>query len=139
MQKITPFLWFDNQAGEAMQLYTSTFEASKVSSQTRWKPEVPAAPAEVMMGTFQLAGQQFMALNGGPLFPFTQAISFFVTCRSADELERLWGPLAKGGKERMALQEYPFSRRYGWTSDRYGVNWQLNLAGSELKISPCLM
>jgi predicted 3-demethylubiquinone-9 3-methyltransferase (glyoxalase superfamily) len=111
MKKITPFLWFDTQAEEAMNFYISIFKNSKVGSVQRAGPEGP-----VMSVTFQLEGQDFMALNAGPQFQFNEAISFFVDCKTQEEVDELWAKLtADGGEESMC----------GWLKDKYGLSWQI--------------
>jgi predicted 3-demethylubiquinone-9 3-methyltransferase (glyoxalase superfamily) len=119
MQKITPFLWFDNQAEEAVNFYTSIFMNSKIGSITRYGEAGSGAPGTVMMVTFQLEGQDFMALNGGPHFKFTPAISLFVNCADQAEVDTLWEKLTEGGEEEMC----------GWLKDKYGVSWQIVPAG----------
>lgn len=115
MQKIVPFLWFDDQAEEAMQYYVSIFPDSKVLSVQRYEAEAPGRSGRVVTASFQLAGQEFMALNGGPQFKFTEAISLFVNCETQEEVDRLWDRLTDGGEE----------SRCGWLKDRYGVSWQI--------------
>jgi predicted 3-demethylubiquinone-9 3-methyltransferase (glyoxalase superfamily) len=115
MQKITPFLWFDNQAEEAVGLYVSIFKNSRIDSITRYGPDGPGPEGSVMTIAFQLDGQDFVALNGGPVFAFTPAISFYVSCRSQDEVDDLWGKLSAGGEEGQC----------GWLKDRYGLSWQI--------------
>ncbi len=139
MQKIKPFLWFDSQAEEAAKLYTSLFDNSKIVSAARFGDAGPGPKGSVMTVTFQLEGQRFIALNGGPQFSFTPAISFFVTCRTEKEVDALWRKLSDGGKVFMELQKYPFSEKFGWVADKYGLTWQLNLAGREKKITPFFM
>ncbi len=139
MQKIVPYLWFTNQAEEAASLYTSLFTNAKVLSTARNGDAGPGPKGTVMMVTFQLEGQRFMALNGGPQFTFTPAISFFVSCRDAAEVETLYRKLSDGGKVFMELQRYPFSEKFGWVEDRFGLSWQLNLTDRGTKISPFLM
>jgi predicted 3-demethylubiquinone-9 3-methyltransferase (glyoxalase superfamily) len=144
MQKITPFLWFDRQAEEAANFYTSLFDNSKIVSIDRYPDE---APAEVMKGMegkvlteiFELAGFRFMALDGGPAFKFTPAVSFFVNGDSAEEIDRLWARLSEGGSALMPLQQYPFSEKFGWIQDKYGLSWQLNVGARPQKITPFLM
>jgi predicted 3-demethylubiquinone-9 3-methyltransferase (glyoxalase superfamily) len=143
-QKITPFLWFDGQAEEAMHLYTSIFDNAKVVSIRRYPDgplEGPMAGMEgkVLTAVFELAGFQLMALDGGPQFKFTPAISFFVNCETEAELDKLWAELSKGGSIAMPLQAYPFSQKFGWVADKYGLSWQLNLAGSPQNITPFLL
>lgn len=114
MQKITPFLWFDNQAEEAMNFYVSIFKNSKVGRVTHLEG-APGPKATVLTASFQLEGQEFMALNGGPQFSFTPAISFFVNCETQEEVDDLWKKLSAGGKE----------ERCGWLKDKFGVSWQI--------------
>ncbi len=139
MRKITPFLWFDNQAEEAAKFYTSLFESSKIGSVRRFGDAGPGPKGQVMTLTFQLAGLDIMALNGGPVFSFTPAVSFFVTCRTEKETDALWKALSQGGKVLMDLQKYPFSEKFGWVADRFGLSWQLNLAGQPTRITPFFM
>jgi predicted 3-demethylubiquinone-9 3-methyltransferase (glyoxalase superfamily) len=115
MQQITPFLWFDNNAEEAMKFYTSIFKNSKIGSVRRYGDAGPGPKGSVMTGTFQLNGQEFMALNGGPLFKFTEAISFFVNCETQEEVDELWEKLSAGGQE----------SRCGWLKDKFGLSWQI--------------
>jgi predicted 3-demethylubiquinone-9 3-methyltransferase (glyoxalase superfamily) len=110
MQKITPFLWFDGQAEEAMHFYVSIFRNSKVGSVNRAGPNGP-----VITVSFQLEGQEFMALNGGPKYKFTEAISLFVSCETQQEVDELWGKLTAGGEEQPC----------GWLKDKYGLSWQI--------------
>jgi len=115
MQKITPFLWFDNQAEEAMNFYISIFKNSKIVSVSRYGDAGPGPKGTVMTATFQLNGQEFMVLNGGPEFKFTEAISFFVNCETQQEVDELWEKLSEGGEK----------GRCGWLKDKYGVSWQI--------------
>jgi predicted 3-demethylubiquinone-9 3-methyltransferase (glyoxalase superfamily) len=115
MQKITPFLWFDNQAEEAMNFYVSIFNNSKAGRVTRYGDAGPGPKGSVMSVTFQLEGQQFMALNGGPMFQFTPAISLFVDCETQEEVDELWAKLSAGGKP----------DRCGWLKDKFGLSWQI--------------
>ncbi len=142
MPRITPCLWFDSNAEEAVKLYTSLFEDSSVGTMNRYNDEAAAASGRpkgsVMTITFQLCGQDFMALNGGPIFKFSPAISFFVSCASAEELDHLWTHLSRDGTVLMELGQYPFSKRFGWVQDQFGVSWQLNLSGSKQRIAPFL-
>ena len=115
MQKITPFLWFDDQAEEAAKFYTSIFKNSKIGTMTRFGEEGPGQPGSVMTVTFQIEGQEFTALNGGPHFDFTPAISFFVNCETQAEVDELWNKLSEGGE----------LEQCGWLKDRYGVSWQI--------------
>jgi len=115
MQKITPFLWFEDQAEEAMNFYTSIFKNSKVGELTRYGEEGPGPKGSVMIATFQLDGQEIMALNGGPEFKFTPAISFFVTCQNQEEVDYLWEKLLEGGEPQQC----------GWLQDKFGLSWQI--------------
>jgi len=115
MQKITPFLWFDNQAEEAAKLYTSIFKNSKVTEVVRYGDAGPGPQGSVMTVGFELDGQEFVALNGGPVFKFTEAISFVVNCTSQEEVDELWEKLTEGGEEGVC----------GWLKDRFGVSWQI--------------
>lgn len=115
MQKITPFLWFNDKAEEAMNFYVSIFNNSKVVGITRYGEAGPGPKGTVMTASFVLDGQEFVALNGGPQFTFSPAISFVVNCESQDEVDRLWESLSEGGEK----------RNCGWLQDKYGVSWQI--------------
>jgi predicted 3-demethylubiquinone-9 3-methyltransferase (glyoxalase superfamily) len=115
MQKISPFLWFDNQAEEAANFYISIFPNSKIGKVIRYSELGPLPEGTVMTVAFELEGQQFTALNGGPEFKFTEAISFVVDCHSQGEVDHLWDNLTAGGEEQPC----------GWLKDRYGVSWQI--------------
>jgi predicted 3-demethylubiquinone-9 3-methyltransferase (glyoxalase superfamily) len=136
MQKIVPCLWFDNQAEQAAHLYTSVFPQAGIDEVTRYGSDMPGPEGEVMTVTFRLAGQEFMGLNGGPVFSFTPAISFFVECPTEADVDRLWQTLAEGGQVMMPLDSYPFSEKFGWLADRFGVSWQISLTRTPLKIHP---
>jgi predicted 3-demethylubiquinone-9 3-methyltransferase (glyoxalase superfamily) len=136
MQKIAPFLWFDHQAEEAAKLYTSLFGRSRVTGTSRYGEAGPGPKGTVMTASFELEGLPFTALNGGPVFSFTPAISFFVTCPTEAEVDALWRELSRGGKVMMELSRYPFSQKFGWLSDRYGLSWQINLSDRPKKITP---
>ena len=125
MQGITPHLWYDTEAVEAARLYCETFPDSRVTG-TAMLPGTPSGDAGMV--TFELFGQPFMAISAGPHFRFTPAVSFMVTCETADEVDRYWNRLSPGGSVLMELGSYPFSERYGWTTDRYGLSWQISLA-----------
>ena len=115
MQKIVPFLWFDGNAEEAMNFYVSVFKDSTVLSVTRYGEAGPGKKGTVMSCTFQLEGQDFYALNGGPQFKFTPAISLFVNCETQQEIDALWKTLSAGGREDQC----------GWLQDKYGLSWQI--------------
>jgi predicted 3-demethylubiquinone-9 3-methyltransferase (glyoxalase superfamily) len=145
-QKITPNLWFDREAEEAAKFYTSIFKNSRIDSiarATRAGFENHGLPeGTVMTVEFEIEGQQFIAINGGPIFKFTPAISFLIGCTSKEEVDFLWKNLAQGGTALMELGQYPFSERYGWTQDRYGLSWQVMFSGDrpvKQKITPTLM
>lgn len=115
MQKITPFLWFDQQAEEAARFYTSIFKNSRIGTVLRYGAEGPGPQGSVMIVDFEIEGQPFTALNGGPMFQFTSAISFVVHCESQAEVDALWEKLTEGGEEEQC----------GWLKDRFGVSWQI--------------
>jgi predicted 3-demethylubiquinone-9 3-methyltransferase (glyoxalase superfamily) len=139
MQKITPHLWFDTEAVEAAEFYSSTFPDSRVTNVTTIHA-TPSGDTDIV--SFELMGQPFMAISAGPLFKFTPAVSFVISCTTKEQVDALWKRLSAGGTVLMPLQSYPFSERYGWTEDRYGLSWQLMLAGEEQggqRITPTLM
>jgi predicted 3-demethylubiquinone-9 3-methyltransferase (glyoxalase superfamily) len=115
MQKITPFLWFDSQAEEAMKFYVSIFKNSKIGTVTRYGDAGPGPKGTVMTATFELEGQEFVALNGGPLFKFNESISFVVNCESQDEVDYFWEKLSAGGQ----------TGPCGWLKDKFGLSWQI--------------
>ena len=115
MQKITPFLWFSDQAEEAMNFYVSIFRNSKVGKIRRWGEAGPGPKGAVMSASFELEGLQFHALNGGPLFTFTPAISLYVDCKTQEEVDELWEKLSAGGEQ----------SRCGWLKDKFGISWQI--------------
>ena len=115
-QKITPFLWFDNNAEEAMNFYVSVFNNSKISTVTRYGDTGPGPKGSVLTAAFELEGQKFVALNGGPRFKFTEAISFVISCETQEEIDYFWDKLtSNGGQESMC----------GWLKDRFGLSWQV--------------
>ena len=115
MQKITPFLWFDNNAEEAMNFYLSIFKNSKVKTVSRYGEAGPGPAGTVMTAEFELEGQAFIALNGGPRFQFTEAISFVVNCETQEEVDEFWNKLSEGGEK----------SRCGWLKDKFGLWWQV--------------
>lgn len=115
MQKITPFLWFDDKAEEAMNFYVSIFKNSKRGRISRYGEAGPGPKGKVMVATFQLDGQEFMALNGGPHFKFTEAVSLLVSCETQDEVDAMWEKLSEGGTKGQC----------GWLKDKYGLSWQI--------------
>jgi predicted 3-demethylubiquinone-9 3-methyltransferase (glyoxalase superfamily) len=137
VHKITPHLWFDREAVEAAELYSSTFPNSRVTDVSTLH-DTPSGDTDVV--SFELFGQPFMAISAGPLFRFTPAVSFLVRCGSKAEVDELWGKLSEGGKALMPLDSYPFSKRYGWTEDRYGLSWQVMFSeDGPQRITPTLM
>ncbi len=121
MQKITPFLWFNDQAEEAVKLYASVFKNSKIGAMIRYDEAGAKAAGRpkgsVMTATFQIEGQDFTAINGGPVFKFTEAVSFVVTCETQDEVDYYWTKLSEGGDEK--------AQQCGWLKDRFGLSWQI--------------
>lgn len=115
MQKITPFLWFNNNAEEAMNFYISLFKNSKITNVVRCGDNGPGPKGSVMTATFELDGQQFMVINGGPHFTFSPAISLFVNCETQQEVDELWEKLSEGGEK----------QRCGWLKDKYDMSWQI--------------
>ncbi len=115
MQKITPFLWFDGKAEEAANFYVSIFKNSKVCTVNRYGDRGPGPKGSVMIATFQIDGQNFIALNGGPQFKFSPAISFVVNCETQEEVDHFWEKLSEGGK----------IQQCGWLQDQFGVSWQI--------------
>jgi predicted 3-demethylubiquinone-9 3-methyltransferase (glyoxalase superfamily) len=115
MNKIIPFLWFNGRAEEAMKFYTAVFPNSRPGKITRYTAAGPGRKGSVMSATFQLEGQKFIALNGGPRFKFSPAISFFISCETQREIDRFWKKLSSGGVK----------RNCGWLQDKFGVSWQV--------------
>jgi predicted 3-demethylubiquinone-9 3-methyltransferase (glyoxalase superfamily) len=130
MHKITPFLMFTGQAEEAINFYMSIFEQSEIVNITRYGPNQTGAEGTVMLATFKLKGQEFMCIDSNIEhdFTFTPALSLYVNCATEAELETLFEKLSSGGQVLMPLDRYPFSAKYAWISDKFGVSWQLNLA-----------
>jgi predicted 3-demethylubiquinone-9 3-methyltransferase (glyoxalase superfamily) len=142
MQKITPHLWFDKEAREAAEFYTSLFPDSKVTHITALH-DTPSGDTDIV--SFELAGQSFMAISAGPLFKFNPSVSFFVNfdpSRDKDarnNLDRMWEKLSEGGSALMPLDKYPFSEHYGWVQDKYGLTWQLILTNPEGEERPFII
>jgi predicted 3-demethylubiquinone-9 3-methyltransferase (glyoxalase superfamily) len=124
MPEITPHLWFDKEAKNAVDFYVSVFPDSKVT-QTSVLHNIPTPTGDYDLLSFELAGQPFMAINAGPLFKFNPSISFLVVQKTTKDVDELWAKLSKDGSVLMELGEYPFSKRFGWTSDRFGLSWQV--------------
>jgi predicted 3-demethylubiquinone-9 3-methyltransferase (glyoxalase superfamily) len=142
MQKITPHLWFDKEAREAAEFYTSLFPDSKVTNITTLH-DTPSGDSDIV--SFELAGQSFMAISAGPLFKFNPSVSFFVNFDPSrdqdarDNLDTLWERLSQGGMALMPLDKYPFSERFGWVQDKYGLSWQIILSDPEGEERPFLV
>lgn len=129
MKKPITFLMFVGKAEEAMNFYVSIFEQSKIESITRYKANEAGTEGTVMRATFSINGQEYMCIDS-PVkhaFTFTAAISLYINCESDEEIERLYGQLSQGGNVFMPLNAYPFSKKFGWVADKFGVSWQLNL------------
>ncbi|HSB06128.1 MAG TPA: VOC family protein, partial [Thermodesulfobacteriota bacterium] len=144
MQKITPHLWFDKEAKEAAKFYTSIFLNSKITNTTTIH-QVPTPTGDCDIVSFELNGHPFMAINAGPLFKFNPSISFIVNFDPSRDksgrrnLDVLWGKLSQGGTALMPLDKYPFSERYGWIQDKYGLSWQLILSNPEGEERPAIV
>lgn len=139
MQKISPHLWFDREAKEAAEFYTSIFKDSKINNTTTLHG-TPSGTVDIV--TIELLGQEFMLISAGPLFKFNPSISFLVACKTKNEVDALWEKLSEGGMALMELGEFPFSERYGWIQDRYGLSWQLMFMGGYTitqNVTPTLM
>jgi predicted 3-demethylubiquinone-9 3-methyltransferase (glyoxalase superfamily) len=139
MQKITPHLWFDKEAKEAAEFYASTFHDSLITDVSTLQ-DTPSGSVDIV--TVDILGQQFTLLSAGPLFKFNPSISFLVACRAKDEVDALWGKLSQNGSALMELGEYPFSERYVWIQDKYGLSWQVMYTGGRTikqNITPTLM
>lgn len=142
MQKIAPHLWFDTQAREAAEFYTSVFPDSKITSSAMLH-NTPSGDTEIV--SFQLMGYQFQSISAGPLFKFNPSISFMVNFDPAQDpeattrIDEIWNKLIDGGEALMPIDKYPFSSRYGWLKDKYGVTWQLILTDPEGEVRPLIM
>ncbi|MDC7999923.1 VOC family protein [Aequorivita todarodis] len=147
IQKITPFLWFDNRAEEAMNFYVTIFPNSEITQLKKWPEKTPfpaesAKPGTVQQGVFTLDGVQFCAFDAGPMFKFNPSISFFAIFETHVEVDAVWSQLIDGGQILMPLDSYDWSERYGWVSDRFGVSWQIykgKLKDVGQRISPLIM
>ncbi|MGZ3774265.1 MAG: VOC family protein [Pseudobdellovibrionaceae bacterium] len=143
MEKISSCLWFNNQAEEAARFYVSLFKNSKISKVVRYGESASEVSGQkkgsVMTVDFEIEEQNILGLNGGPQFKFTPALSFFVWCETEREIDQLWKNLTQGGTVRMELDTYPFAQKYGWVTDKFGVEWQFMLSNHKQKIAPCLL
>jgi predicted 3-demethylubiquinone-9 3-methyltransferase (glyoxalase superfamily) len=138
MQKITPHVWFDKEAVEAAEFYTSIFPDSKITMKQVVK-DTPSGDSEIV--GFDIMGYSFMAISAGPIFKINPSISFHVKCKSVEEVDEIWNKLSPDGKVMMELGEYPFSKRYGWVQDKFGVSWQIIYTEGEFtqRITPVLL
>ena len=139
MQKITPHLWFDKEAGEAAEFYTTIFPDAAIKNMAKLH-NTPSGDVEML--TIELFGQEFALISAGPLFKFNPSVSFMIACKNTDEVDALWQGLSRGGSVLMELGAYPFSEKYGWLQDKYGLSWQVMLMAEQLteqRITPTLM
>jgi len=139
MSKITPFLWFDKEASEAAKQYISVFKNSRIISSTIMN-DTPSGTVEIV--SVELSGQEFTLMSAGPLFKFNPSVSFLVACKTGGEVDSIWDRLSGGGTALMDLGKYPFSERYGWVQDRFGLSWQIMHIGDrqiKQRITPTLM
>lgn len=143
MKNISPCLWFNNQAEEAANFYKTVFKKVKIGRIARYSKSGSQVSGQmegsVMTVAFEIENLEFLGLNGGPGFQFTPSFSFFVSCESVHEIDEMWGKLSSGGKIHMGLDKYPWAEKYGWTADKFGVEWQLMLAPRRDKISPAFL
>jgi predicted 3-demethylubiquinone-9 3-methyltransferase (glyoxalase superfamily) len=139
MQKITPHLWFDKEAKEAAEFYASVFKDSNIKNTTTLH-NTPSGTVDIV--TIEILGQEFTLISAGPLFKFNPSVSFLVACSTKEEVDALWKKLSEGGTALMELAEYPFSEKYGWVQDKYGLSWQVMFMGDrkiKQRIIPTLM
>lgn len=139
IQKITPHLWFDKEAIEAAEFYTSLLTGSKIRHISQLN-DTPSGTVDI--ATLELLGQEFTLISAGPLFEFNPTVSFLIACKKKDEVDALWDKLSEGGTALMELGQYPFSEKYGWIQDRYGLSWQVMFMGNrgiKQRITPTLM
>jgi predicted 3-demethylubiquinone-9 3-methyltransferase (glyoxalase superfamily) len=139
MSKFSPCLWFDGQVEEAAAFYADTFEEGKINQVAYYVNSDHRPAGSVLTVSLTLCGLDFLLLNGGPEFSLTPAISFYVECETEAQIDRLWAKLSQGGTVLMDYGEYPFSPKFGWVNDRYGVSWQLVLAQRKQSIAPAFL
>ncbi len=144
MQKIIPSLWFDKNCEEAINFYTSIIPESKITSIKRYPTDfqvgpLPGMEGKVLTAIFELAGEKFIALDGGDYFKFNPAVSLTITCPTVEETEAMYKKLSEGGEDLMPFQKYPWSERYGWFKDKFGLSWQINMEPGKVKIVPSIM
>ena len=133
MQKITPFLWFNNNVAEATDFYTSAFKGSTIVE----KRDIGGG--RIQSATISIYGSEIILFNGGPMFTINPSISFFINRNSPEEIDELWAKFSEGGKILMPLSKYPFSEKFGWLQDKFGVSWQFNLASGDQGVAPFLL
>lgn len=142
-KNMRPCLWFDTQAEEAAKFYASLFPGSKIGKIHHFGPSAAEISGQkegsVITVELELLGQKITCLNGGPLFKFTPAMSFFVSCETEAEIDELWKKLSEGGEKRMELGAYPWGKKFGWVADRFGLDWQLKLDDGKREIVPALL
>ncbi len=143
-QKIIPSLWFDNNCEEAINFYASIIPNSKITTIKRYPTDfqvgpIPGMGGKVLTAVFELAGEKFMALDGGDYFKFNPTVSLTITCPTVEETEEMYKKLSEGGETLMPFQKYPWAERYGWFKDRFGLSWQINLEPGAVKIVPSMM
>lgn len=138
-QLITPHFWYDKEAKEAAEFYVSAFGQNSTIKDITTIQDTPSGSADIV--TFNILGYEFMAISAGPLFKINPSISFHVKCKSVEEVDEIWKKLSPGGTALMELGEYPFSKRYGWVQDKYGVSWQVIYTEGDIteRITPVLM
>jgi predicted 3-demethylubiquinone-9 3-methyltransferase (glyoxalase superfamily) len=140
MQKITPHLWFDKEAKDAAQFYVAAFGGNSQVKHVSTLHNTPSGSVDIV--SFELAGYEFEAISAGPLFKFNPSVSFHVKCRTKDEVDAMWAKLSPGGTALMELGTYPFSERYGWLQDKYGLSWQIIYVANDesvQRVTPVLM
>jgi predicted 3-demethylubiquinone-9 3-methyltransferase (glyoxalase superfamily) len=138
LKSILPYLCFNTGLEEAVELYTQLFPNSTIKNKISF-PNLSSPDSKILSISFQLWGQDFLALSGGPTFSFTPAISFFVSCNTPQEVDKYWTTLSKDGEILMDLGQYPFNQRYGWCNDRFGLSWQISLTKNSQRITPFVM
>ncbi|MBO0470649.1 VOC family protein [Enterococcus sp. DIV0242_7C1] len=139
MSKFSPCLWFDGKVEEAADFYVDAFEQGAIKQTDYYVDSEHQPKGSILTISLTLAGQEFILLNGGPEFKFTPAISFYVECETEEQIDQLWKKLSQEGNVLMEYGEYPFSSKFGWVADRYGVSWQLVLAGRPQSIAPAFL
>ncbi|MGM0219669.1 VOC family protein [Enterococcus sp. AZ126] len=139
MSKFSPCLWFDGKVEEAAELYVNAFDGGEINKVDYYVDSEHQPKGSVLTVSLTLAGQEVILLNGGPEFDFTPAISFFVECETEEQIDKLWETLSHKGEILMEFETYPFSKKYGWLKDQYGVSWQLSLSETSQSITPSFL